>query len=61
MSIYVTKNNEGHWLNFKSSKGNHSSIHIESVLLKGKRGTIEKAIIETCQEDCIIDYSNNKK
>lgn len=59
--INVTKNNEGHWMNFRSLSGNQACIHIESTLLHGKRGIIEKAIIETCQEDCAADYSESAK
>ena len=58
--ITVTKNNEGYWLNFKSSKGKKmASIRVE-IILNSKRGIIEQAIIETCEEDCIADYSDKK-
>lgn len=55
--IYVTKNDEGHWLNFKSASGKQASISIEENLLHGKRDIINLTIIETCKEDCIMDYS----
>ncbi len=47
--ITITRKKDGHWLNFKSSKGNAASLRVES--LRSKFGYVTwKAIMEWAEE-----------
>ncbi len=47
--ITITRKKDGHWLSFKSSKGNAASLRVES--LRSKFGYVTwKAIMEWAEE-----------
>jgi len=63
--IYVTRNDEGLWLNFRSANGaKQASIHVGNYLDStsgGRTGIVGQTIFETCAEDCIMDYSSKEE
>jgi hypothetical protein len=60
--IYVTRNNEGFWINFRTAGGGKQcSIHVGNYLDNtsgGRDGIVGQTIFETCIQDCIMDYSS---
>ncbi len=57
MPITVKKNEQGLWLQFKSSTGKSAMVHIQKLIPIGG-SIISNAIIETCMEECAKKKEN---